>query len=212
VTTYPNPGAIADVPPSPNKVESTWGNAIRDRVINSFASTAARDAAIPSPVPGQMCVIGTTQTLLQYCGATSGWCPPWNMPWGVMAFVQDTTNRTGITTLTDVPGVTTGAVTYKANRRLKITMGFCLLNSTANVANIVTLCDGANTIIIPGSYINKSTTESDCFVTEDTIVSTAGPVTYKMRASCPSGSLSIKNAVRRAFICVEDVGPNGNPI
>jgi len=99
MTTYANPGGIADVPPSPNKVESTWGNAIRDRVVNNYASAAARDAAIPTPVIGQscVCIISDTPTFIIYQGATTGWTPPWNTAWGEVASVVVQTTQASIT-------------------------------------------------------------------------------------------------------------------
>lgn len=57
MTVYGNPGAIADVVGTTGRIEASWGNAIRDRVVNTFASTAARDAAIPSPSGGMLCFV-----------------------------------------------------------------------------------------------------------------------------------------------------------
>lgn len=57
MTTYSDPGAIADVVGTSGRIEASWGNAIRDRVINHFASTTARDAAIPSPKAGALCYV-----------------------------------------------------------------------------------------------------------------------------------------------------------
>ncbi len=72
MTVYPNPGAIGNMPPTPNVVESTWGNAIRDRVVNNFDTTGHRDAAIGSPVEG-MYVHIAGRGLQAYSGAASGW-------------------------------------------------------------------------------------------------------------------------------------------
>lgn len=57
MTTYPNPGFITDVVGTTGRIEATWGNAVRDRLVHHFTSTASRDAAIPSPVEGQVCVL-----------------------------------------------------------------------------------------------------------------------------------------------------------
>lgn len=59
---------------NPNElITSAWGNTIRDHVVNTFATTADRDAAIPSPAEGM--VVHITGTGLQV--RTSGvWQPP----------------------------------------------------------------------------------------------------------------------------------------
>jgi len=57
VTTYPDPGHIADVVGTSGSTEATWANAVRDRMVHRFASLAARAAAIPSPKEGMACYV-----------------------------------------------------------------------------------------------------------------------------------------------------------
>src|SRR5690242_18412955 len=56
--------------------EDTMNDFIRDQVVTIFASTAARDAAIASPQPGQVCAVaptGDATTLYVFNDSTSAW-------------------------------------------------------------------------------------------------------------------------------------------
>lgn len=211
-TTYTNPGAIANVVTLSGRIESTWGNAVRDRLVNNFASAAARNAAIPSPVVGQTCVtvISGIPTFQVYASVTSGWCPPWNMPWGQVAYVSVTSTQSGITTLADVTSATV-TFTAVANRNYKATIVCRPSNSTIDVDNVITLTDSSNTVLISGATINAATSAGYTFMESDVFQFSAGSKTLKMRASCPSGSLTIGGATRATVILVEDTGPNGTP-
>lgn len=49
---------------------STWANAnVRDQVITQFASTAARDAAVTSPVSGMVCITQDSGLMWVYTGS-----------------------------------------------------------------------------------------------------------------------------------------------
>lgn len=71
MTTYPKPGAIADVIGTTGRIEATWGNAIRDRVVNEFATTADRDSFFTAPWEGACAYVTLTHTLYIYQGV--GW-------------------------------------------------------------------------------------------------------------------------------------------
>jgi hypothetical protein len=64
---------IPNVNPS-ELIESQWGNTIRDHVVNTFASSAERDAAIPAPVAGMLVWIASDGLLYEYRNAK--WRPP----------------------------------------------------------------------------------------------------------------------------------------
>jgi hypothetical protein len=67
--TYTKPGAIADVVGTTGRIEATWGNAIRDRVVNLFATTTDRDSFYTSPWDGAECYVTATHTHYIYTGA-----------------------------------------------------------------------------------------------------------------------------------------------
>ncbi len=77
-------------------------NYCQSQSVMYFASTAARDAAITSPVAGMVAFIDSgdaNEGLYVYHGATGGWRkgPGWNAPWGVQLYAQDTVNTRDFT-------------------------------------------------------------------------------------------------------------------
>lgn len=214
MTTYPNPGAIADVVTN-NKIESTWGDAIRDRVVQNFATAAARDAAITSPVVGQMCCIlsGTGQLqFLQYMGATDGWRPPWNLPWGVVAEADVNSNQGTFTADTDITGLTVTFTAF-ANRRYRITASTSPSSSVAADIVSMTLKDGTSTQLNIWRQTISATGQSFALAGEHTEVPGAGSITRKISMARVAGTGNITNnaaATHLSQLCVEDIGPIGN--
>ena len=52
-----------------NLTTSLWNSNVRDQVVSQFASVAARNAAITSPIEGMMCVTTDTDNLWIYTGS-----------------------------------------------------------------------------------------------------------------------------------------------
>ena len=65
---------------------------LRDNSVPQFANSAARSAAIVSPVVGTFSYLLDTGRLEVYYGATTGWRPPWSRPWGLVAATSGGTN------------------------------------------------------------------------------------------------------------------------
>lgn len=211
MTTYPNPGNVADMPPTPNKVESTWGNAIRDRTVQNFATTTDRDAAITSPVVGQHCYV-TGLGLQQYAGATDGWTKPWYQAWGpVAAPVKVTADQGSITTITDVTGASI-TWTAQANRRYRVTFSLLFANSGTSGSDRITVTDGSNAA--QRVYQAQPTTAASgqtitgCYFESGLSV---GSVTRKLRATSTAGTGTISNSASALDFFIEDAGPNGDP-
>ena len=104
-------------------------NFCQSQSVMYFATTAARDAAITSPVAGMVAFIDSgdaNEGLYVYHGATGGWRkgPGWNAPWGFLATSGNTGSvTTGThTTLQDGSVPMTLTATTITNRRYKITM------------------------------------------------------------------------------------------
>jgi hypothetical protein len=57
MTTYSDPGPIADVIGAAGRIEHTTINAIRDRLVRRFNNATERDAEITGPVEGMLCHI-----------------------------------------------------------------------------------------------------------------------------------------------------------
>lgn len=109
-------------------ITSTWGNLIRDSVVSSFASSAARDSAIASPVEAQMCWITGTNRLEVYDGA--GWLVL-EEPWEDYSASQAFTNFTkgNATVLSD----------FKRQGHSVHWRGSVVLGSTSSITGNLTL-------------------------------------------------------------------------
>lgn len=146
-------------------IESAWGNAIRDRTIQRYTSTAERDSLNPGPVEGDLAYIENTDTIQFYDG--SSWVdfitddnfPP--LPYLPLAGG----NMTGILGLVDgaasAPGLKFAADNdvglYRVGSNI---LGF----ATAGVARMTIEAGGAarftdGSLAVPGiSFINDADT------------------------------------------------------
>lgn len=50
-------------------IEAAWGNNVRNRAIMRYASSTARDSAVPSPGEGEVCYLEDTNDLVVYNGS-----------------------------------------------------------------------------------------------------------------------------------------------
>ena len=213
MTTYANPGAVGDVVTA-TAIETTWGNAIRDRVIQNFASAAARDAAITSPVVGMHCYV-TSVGLMQYSGATNGWTQPWYQPWGMVYFAQLTSGDFTSLVNAEANVVTLGSQQYLKNRAYEIRANVEAACSTATriLSRIENLTDVirsqiVDTIPAAGTFSHysglyswrPSVTASKEF--RITAQNAGGSGTFTIH-----GSSTAIGAIIAAFDC----GPTGDP-
>lgn len=198
------------MPPTPNKVESTWGNAIRDRVINVFANTTARDAAITSPVLGMHCYV-TSVGLMQYSSATLGWTKPWYSPWGEVNYAEVTANQTGISTVADLTGLTIATPVIK-DRIYRVSLylpKFAVSISSGSgliTAHITDSVGGDQaTITLP--------TSNGAFLARRFVAASTTTLTRKGRlqiATVATVDLDA-SATSPAYIQLEDLGANADP-
>lgn len=214
MTVYPNPGAIGDMPPTPNKVESSWGNAVRDRVVQHFAATTDRDAAIPAPVEGQFCYVDALHQLQQYCGATDGWQMPWYSKWGVVGEADNSGADQGSITATSL--VTGCSVTWTAvaNRRYRITVFALVKNTAAGNGMQINTVDGSSAVKRLAQVHSGAVSSSDLIAysyVEKGI--SAGSQTRKLQAVAGAGTMTVVGVTAggACSILVEDDGPNGAP-
>lgn len=201
-------------------IEETWGDQIADSVVNPFASSGARSAAITSPTPGMVSAItaaDATNGLEVYNG--TNWAKSWNMPWGVLGVATVTTEASG-SARTNV-GLSITTPTLPANRRLRWTVSghyrFESVNDVGQI-DIVTGSSGGSVIqgasIIPVGAANVSNAQAICFTHLETTTSSAA-LTRRVtviRAGGTSGVVRFFAGADRigTFIC-EDIGPSGAP-
>lgn len=163
----------------------------------------------PNPRRGQVIFESDTGSVLVYYGATTGWRPPWNRPWGLVAFGQVTANSGPITTAQT--NVVSADVTPLANRRYRVfakcrpttaSTGlnvFCTLETVPSGADLDvigdTLAAGGQTTMRP-EYVGGLST------------SVTG---VRMGLNTSTGTIvNAAGSTFPTFIGVEDLGPSGS--
>ena len=191
-------------------------NYCQSQSVMYFATTAARDAAITSPVAGMVAFIDSNDAnegLYVYHGATGGWRkgPGWNAPWGVMGVaLQQATTASTTSTVIDV-GL---SITYNhvANRRYRYSYS-CNAFSGAGAVDLrvtnssnVDLANSASRIQIPGA--SQISTLTKVFYFSPT---TSASITHKVRFNGTVSCQIYGDATYSNQFIIEDIGPNGAP-
>ena len=116
-------------------ITSSWANAdVRDQVIVPFSSTAARSAAITSPVTGQVSTLTTnlsTEGIYQYNSAGQ-WRLPWALPWGVVSTTSTTSASSTTSGTTELAVATAPSFTAVANRYYRVTWSCSAIGTVAS--------------------------------------------------------------------------------
>jgi len=191
-------------------------NFCQSQSIMYFSSTGARDVAITAPAAGMTAYIDSADSsegLYSYTGIRWNRGPSWNAPWGVVSNVQTTTTQGSITTRVAVTSMTTGSITYVANRLLRVTVQTPKMATTLADSRIeVFLMNGATTVssctsISPTAFSGQTTGLSFFETT------TAGARTYSLEIGRNDASTVTTNAsATNPFqLIVEDIGPSGAP-
>jgi hypothetical protein len=196
-----------------------WDTGILAQIIQEFATTTARNAAITSPVTGQTAYVASNDANEGIGSYTSAgvWRLPWNLPWGFIAESTSTTDQTGITTLADATGL---SVTFTAvgNRRYRI-VGAIAAISTAGSPTFqqLQITNSGNTVFQGGQTLIGFSIAANSFTLRaeaEAYGLTAGSQTVKLRfgrAGGDSATYTIPNSAYTGLIRVEDIGPNGAP-
>lgn len=190
-----------------------WNANVRDGVVNAFGNAAARDSAITSPVVGMLEYLASNDVNegLTARNSANKWALPWNLAWGVIGYASVTANQSGITTATDLTGLTTGAITLPGNRRYSLSFE-CYINSTVNgdIA-LITIQEGATVLqsVYGISNIGANSISGSVIITP-----TGGAHTYKLTMVRIAGTGShtmYASTTAPAFILLQDLGPVGAP-
>jgi hypothetical protein len=194
-------------------------NYLMTQSVMYFASTAARDAAITSPVAGMVAFIDSNDAnegFYIYHGATGGWRkgPGWNAPWGIVASTSLTTGAATYNS-TSYTNMTTLAPTLLRNRLYRINFQAMFDNISGGVIGVVRLTNTTTaTVLQQGNY----SVPSGQFVVPHLSVlvrptSTTTPTIAAQIAVAVGGTTfrSYNGATNPAHLSIEDLGPNGAP-
>jgi hypothetical protein len=182
-----------------------------------FLTTAARDAAITSPVDGMTAYIGSNDSsegLYTYNGTSWQKGPGWNAPWGFIQYTEVTSNVTSGANVTILTGST---ISVLNRRRYRITAHVPGYFSTGALSvALVQIVVGGTSIAGQRVFTSQVTSaENGCNVVA-MYVATA----TNTGLSCNIFSSSIVGA-NHQYLCsatapmsllVEDIGPSGAPV
>lgn len=170
-------------------------------------------SARPTGYEGRAVYDTDTDALMVYASATTGWRPPWNLPWGAVAAPATiSASQTGIgNTITDLTGLTITVASVPAGRRWRIVGDLRVTQNTAAAVPEIYITNGANAIANRRG-ITLGAGETGSVHVEADITTTAGSLTYKLRAVVGSGTVDIVAASDLIGILrIEDIGPASAP-
>ena len=181
----------------------------------SFETTAARDAAITSPVAGMICYINTgdaNEGLYSYTGTTWNKGASWNAPWGVVSRDQGGGPAISTSGATETAVFTSTAFTAVANRYYRVSIA---TNITATVADAYTMRlredSTAGTIWWAGNIAFGTGVTKLQVSPAGTRALSAGSHTMLLTLTRTAGVSAQIAALEFANMTVEDIGPSGVP-
>jgi hypothetical protein len=184
-----------------------------------FASTAARDTELASPVAGMVCYVASgdvNEGLYTYNGTSWRKGPGWNAPWGILGYAEATSDQTSVSTLADVTSLTL-TVTLVSNRRYRLSSGALFTQATSassQTFGLYTGSSGAGTLLAYGpanTGLNQAAIAGLTAAYAATVVTGSGSTSYHARASAVAGTLTVSNTTSKGWIMIEDIGPSSTP-
>jgi len=142
--------------------------------------------------------------------------PPWNLPWGEVAYDDSETLTGGITTtITDITGLSADW-TAITNRKYLVIAKAYILSSVSNDIGWLYLRDGSGNVkdVAKAFCTIGGATQSKTLL--ERVVTGSGPMTRKLSAIRAAGSGTVQaggeSSTEKASIVVQDIGPSGAPV
>ena len=156
--------------------------------------------------------------LLVYTTSTTGWVPPWNLPWGHVASTSVTSTQSlsaGSTAFADLSSLSV-TFTPVQNRRYMVRFMGPFYSSVANDTIVVAVRDAANNVLAQGGGMSFTDTAPigiavDYLYTTSSTASTTLKMAARL-ATGGTGTVTMAGAAgRAATIVVTDIGPSSAP-
>lgn len=166
----------------------------------------------PSSPPEGMVIYQTDDDkLMSYTTATTGWVPPWNLPWGRVAGATSGAATSGIgTSAVDVSGLSV-TFTAVANRYYRTTIQVPIYQQ-ATATGYVTLRVNNNSADLLQVQEQVESGASSTLILSHVETIAAGSVTRKARINVDAGGGTVAySSAYPATILVEDLGPSAAP-
>lgn len=187
---------------------TNWNTYVRNRLVNYFTSTANRDAEVTAPTEGMVAYTADTDTFWYYSG--SAWLALMKPSYGRGYVTQATKTgvQSGVTTVTDVTGLSI-SFTAEASRRYRISLTGMVASNTSNDSVQLQITNASNTVLNFGIFPCPSNGYSVSAAVEYFVVPGAGSVTYKARILRNTGSGSVifdSGTTYPAYLTAQDIG------
>lgn len=170
-------------------------------------------SARPTGYEGRAVYDTDTDALMIYASPTTGWKPPWNLPWGVIAKAQLTANSATFTTTADLTGMSCTFTAVPGRRYMCwVTLNVFQQVSTDLVSFYITGPAGSGV-----KQLIASPRPGDFYSTVDGSIiqeGLSGSVTLKVARECLGGGGYAQVAASAQFpaqFVIMDVGPYSAP-
>lgn len=172
-------------------------------------------SARPTGYEGRVIYDTDTDALNVYTTATTGWQPPWNLPWGHVASSLVTTSVGGVAASTTV-NLTTVTFSAVQGRRYRVTAQvYAISASVANSFASLTIQDGGSVNVVQQVVrLGDNAGDSNGATLVGILAAAAsGSVTFKLTLTTAASGTTDVGAAATApiMLMVEDMGPATAP-
>lgn len=199
----------------PGFLEEVAGTDLPASYINSYLMRQAviqctSGSRPPAPHEGMAIFETDTDRFLIYTTPTTGWQPPWNLPWGCVG-VSSAGGLVAVNT-SETTVLTVSGVNLVANRRYRVHSNVGVLaNQTGNHTHRIKRNGtqiAISTFRHSAGTIDYSTTPIMAFETGVA----GGSYTYTLTTQLATGTGTTDGGSTTNFLMIEDVGPSGAPV
>jgi hypothetical protein len=178
----------------------------------TYLTTAQRTAL--TPVKGQTVYDTDLGSLLIYYGATTGWRPPWNQPWGIIDHKTDTTVRSiTSTTPAEITSVLRSTGTYIANRYLKITAVMTMAHN-ASLGFIMNVVRSPASSAVTEARVAQQGYNGFSQIANSVVITSTASAVYGLYWASNTAGQSVTNYNNLSGLStrftIEDIGPLAN--
>jgi hypothetical protein len=183
-----------------------------NQVAKQVVVTCTSGTRPTSPPEGMTIYETDTDKMLTYTTATTGWVPPWNLPWGYVTAVKASVGTSSIgSSAKQVDGLS-ATWTAVANRIYRVTVHIPVISQSTNDGFVIVSLrnSGGSTIYNRDQKkIAASWDDSATIVHYETGLA-AGSTTRTAYVETSAGSAAIAYSSSIVpLLLVEDIGPNG---
>jgi hypothetical protein len=205
-------GEIADVPAAGSGVASAYHQKIAARIVQRFATAAARAGAawpgtsLAKGTPSYLATGNETEGLELYNG--TAWRKPWNMPWGFVAYANvGGADQAGIGAIADLTGyaVNVNAIT---GRWYLVTWLLVTTQQTAAGLQKINLSDGAADLGVLAAQSQATVGGANTIAGSKPFALATGAHALKLRGQTNAGTMTIASTTQaNGVLAVTDIGP-----